>query len=220
MDGVALFIGIASGRDAKWPFPRRLADLFWYLGCNLPSGSRLELCPLLTYDTAQARRKLVTNAKEWGASHILFIDDDMDFPHDGAARLLAAQKPVVAANYTTRGLPVVPLSMTSGKRIYSVGKNWLERVDRAPTGFMLIEMGVFGKIAKPYFNAPPVNDDSDDGVSDDYYFCDKARAAGVEIWIDHHVSNAVRHIGAMAYDHRATSPPDDVLSERMKQVLR
>lgn len=218
---INLFVGIASGRDARWPFPISLANLVGFtIQAKLPTGTQLHLEGGRMFDTAQSRRRLVSRAKELNATHILFIDDDMDFPPDAAVRLINHQKEIIAASYTCRGFPVIPLAMRDGKRIFSRNKTGLERVDWAPTGLMMIDMKVFDKISKPYFEAHAVSPESDEGVSDDVFFCRKAITAGVEIWIDHDLSLKTFHVGDMAFGHGSTASAESRnLLEMCREVL-
>lgn len=219
---ISFFVAVASGRDARWPFPVRYADMMVALATGLPSGSRLGREVMRGFDTATCRRKLVAGARSYGASHILFVDDDMDFPSDSGLRLLARGKEIVAANYTSRTVPNVPLAQRDGKRIYSAGKSGVEAVHFAPTGLMLIETGVFDKIERPYFETLwNTENDADESISDDAYFCMKAAKAGVATWIDHDLSQQVGHIGEMGFVHASTCDPEPPsLAERIRQVMR
>lgn len=205
---VSLIIGVASGRDPKWPFPVCLARLFAHCAYQLPTGSKLDINVISGFDTAQCRRKIAAQALERGDTHILFIDDDMEFPYDAAVKLIAHDKDIVAANYTSRVFPVVPLAYRDNGRIHSMYRSGLECVDYAPAGLMLIKTSVFGKIAKPWFLAP-TKADGDEGISDDVYFCRKCNAAGIGTWIDHDLSQQIAHIGSFAFTHVHTNPDDN-----------
>lgn len=221
MQSPSLFVAIASGRDARWPFPIALANMMVHLAQTMPNNSRLTLMFNGQFDTAQARRFLVSGAKKWNASHILFLDDDMDFPPDAATILMSHGKEIIAANYTNKFFPVIPLAQKNGKRVMSRGRAGLEQVDFAPTGVMLIDMSVFERIEKPYFEAPCDNVDTDEGVSDDVYFCRKAAAVGIPTLIDHDLSQRVRHVGTLGFDHRSCQEPEsNDLLQLCQEVLK
>jgi len=55
-------------------------------------------------------------------------------------------------------------------------------MQRIPTGCLLINMGVFDKLSKPYFRFE--TDANGAIVGEDYVFCDRAREAGFRIWCD------------------------------------
>lgn len=190
-----LFIGTASNRDPKWPYPQCLGELMAMtrgfdammmgveMGCSIP----------------QARTALVKKACDRGASHILFLDDDMSFPPNTADRLLGHGKQIIAANYTSRGFPLKPLAQVRKVSVQSKERIGIQRVDRAPTGVMLIDLRVFDKIGLPWFDTPWVDDEHQ--MTDDYFLCDKARAAGIEIWIDHDLSQEIGHVGHHPFHH-------------------
>src|SRR6476620_5674218 len=69
----------------------------------------LELNYFLTHGhLIEARNRLTATALGWGADWVLFIDDDMAFPPNTLAALLAHGKRVVACNSVTRSNPPKP----------------------------------------------------------------------------------------------------------------
>jgi len=56
------------------------------------------------------RQELAQASLDAGATHILFIDADMRFPKDAIFRLLQRDEDIVAANYSTRKLPLQPVA--------------------------------------------------------------------------------------------------------------
>lgn len=145
------------------------------------------------------RNKLVQQARENNATHILFIDADMVIPVNGLERLLNHDKEIVCATAAGRvsedslagkmhGCPVDPLDQTPNKKLVEMSLVGLP--------FMLIDMKVFDKIPKPYFAEPERNEDI---VAEDQYFCEKARAAGFSIWCDTELSMEMGHVGSHVY---------------------
>ena len=65
-----------------------------------------------------------------------------------------------------------------------------------PTGCLLIRMRVFDKIPKPWFST---RIEGEKIQGEDYYFCDRAREAGFEIWCDGDLSREIGHIGQAVY---------------------
>ena len=207
MDAVSLLIAVASGRDPKPAFTQALSRMFAWCARELPEGSKVDIGFLGYYDTAQARRKLTARAIAHQDTHILFIDDDMDFPYRAAHRLLEHDKDIIGANYTSRFYPPQPLAVKDMKFISSRGRSGIEKVDHVPTGLMLIKTAVFAKLEKPYFESPAL-EDGDDGMSDDVYFCRKARKAGFDVWVDHDLSMEVQHIGQIGFNHAMVAEPE------------
>lgn len=220
MPPVSLLIAIASGRDPKWPFVTSFARSFAWCARELPNGSRVDFKLLGFFDTAQARRKLVWFARERGDTHIAFADDDMLFPYDAFTRLLAHDKDIIGANYTSRFENPCPLALKNGKHVPSRGRTGIEGgFDHIPTGLMMIKTSVFDTLEKPYFLSP-ATEDGEEGISDDVYFCRKARAAGFDIWVDHDLSVQTFHTGQWLFGHNQTPapPPGDIL-DMCREVL-
>lgn len=130
-----------------------------------------------------------TDLVEWAlgtlASHVLFIDSDMRFPPDAIERLLRHDKDIIGANCRHRRAD----KWTIGKS--SAGKKGIEQVEGIGFGVTLIKTSVFG-MPKPWFATPY---DGDQLISDDIFFCYKAKEAGFKIWVDHDLSQEVKHTG-------------------------
>lgn len=153
---------------------------------------------------ANQRQELVLEAMQAGCSHILFIDTDMRFPKDAVERLMAHDKPIVAANYATRRMPVKTVAFkTEGAWdcVYTTDDSvGLEPVSAVGMGLMLIKREVFEKLTLPWFiigYSPKTAEFS----GEDIFFCRQARKAGYDILIDHDLSKEVKHIGSFEFAH-------------------
>ena len=209
----SLFIAVATARDPKWSFVHSLVELLPMTRTFAGAQFREERYA----NIPQARTALVNAALDGGFSHILFLDDDMMFPYYTADKLHTARKPIIAANYTTRHIPVEPLATRGDEIVRSRGRSGIERVDFAPTGIMLIETQVFAKLSKPWFDTPYLAPKFERQMSDDKFFCAKAREAGVEIWVDHDISQECGHIGEHPFNHTMTEegePADTIMLAR------
>lgn len=153
------------------------------------------LAPIGIY-IGQLRSGCVALAQQAGASHLLFVDADMRFPEDTLDRLLEASVDIVAANYVQRTMPEWFVARIAGASVSSVGCTGRLAVDSVGCGVMLIKMSVFDRLERPWFATP---DDGYEHVGEDVYFCRKARAAGLTVWIDHDLSQAVKHQGTIEY---------------------
>ena len=142
------------------------------------------------------RQMGVKLAQEAGASHILFIDSDMRFPDNTLDRLLDANQPIVAANYVQRTAPQWWTARRDGSWMSSVERSGLQEVDAVGFGVMLIHMPVFDVLARPWFDTPY---DGHNHHGEDFYFCHKAINAGFSVWIDHDLSQSVRHQGMVEH---------------------
>lgn len=143
---------------------------------------------------ANLRNQCVTLARAAGASHLLFIDSDMRFPEDTLDRLLAADRDIVAANCVMRTMSQLWVAQKNGASLSSVGRRGLEAVDLTGCGVMLIRLSVFDKLPAPWFSTPW---NGATHIGEDVHFCQLARAFGFDVWIDHDLSQAVRHQGTI-----------------------
>lgn len=149
---------------------------------------------LLGIYIANLRNQAVTIARSVGASHLLFIDSDMRFPEDTLDRLLAADKDIVAANCVMRTMSELWVARKDGQSLSSVGKSGLQQVDHVGCGVMLIKTRVFKVLPTPWFSTPFVGDTH---IGEDVHFCRLAHVCGYPIWIDHDLSQLVKHQGTV-----------------------
>lgn len=160
-----VFIGIPSGGSESTLFSTLLMGI--WVKSNNPDNSNSNSNPELTIEKVLSpyicrnRNDLVRMARAEGATHLMFMDNDMLLPEDVVSRLLGADKDVVCGNYVTKAVPARPMCIGfEGEYVYSTPKKeGLERVYKAPTGCMLIKMEVFDRVATPYFHVPPRGED-------------------------------------------------------------
>lgn len=145
-----------------------------------------------------ARRNCVLAAEEAGASHILFLDSDVVVPYDLVQRLIGAEKAIVGASYPMRRVPY-RWTHTNLDGTHTLGEGLYE-VARMPAGCLMIDMGVFKTIDKPYFRFPWNERGGFTGEDND--FCDRVRKAGWSVWCDESLSRDLRHLGEYAYGGR------------------
>lgn len=141
------------------------------------------------------RSLLVKTSLQNGASHILFIDSDMRFPHDSLDRLLAHDADIVGANYRQRTQEGFT-ARKDGSFITSKDKTGLEEVDTMGMGVTLIKADVFKKLPEPWFDMPFVGDKH---VGEDVSFCNLARSHGFKIMVDHDLSQQIKHAGLIEF---------------------
>lgn len=151
-----------------------------------------------------AINEFLTSEKQAKKTHIFFLDADTVPYNDYAIeRLMSHDKPVIAGI-----TPIVRVGdeikcqwnvvLDSKQKDKLLGIDELPnkpfKVDRVGGTTMLVRRDVLEKLKKPYqishFNSDCTNID----FSEDYYFCDKVRELGFDIWIDpdvvcHHYHN-------------------------------
>jgi GT2 family glycosyltransferase len=135
---------------------------------------------------------IAKDALEAGATHLLWIDSDMEFQPDLLVRLLAHDLPMVGVNATMRRLPHNNCARyADGTELTtSIDSTGLEKVDRTGFGVMMLKAEVFQKIAMPWF-AFEWMPERHVFMGEDYFFLLKAKAAGYEVVVDQDVSKGV-----------------------------
>lgn len=156
---------------------------------------------------ARNRNDLVNTAQSNGSTHVMFIDNDMEFKPSAIQRLVDADKDIIAAPYNARPAPGSQVTSTvkmmddKGELITGGGimafelENGLNKVGGVGTGFMLIKASVFDKLEKPYFVA--YEDPDGTHHTEDIEFCTKARKAGFDVWVN--TTIPIGHIGTTTF---------------------
>lgn len=158
----------------------------------------------VTYDTSTIllaqREKLADKALETKADYMLWLDSDMMFPSTTALRLLGHNKDIVAVNYMKRSVPLTTVAYKSlndwDSWLPLESQQELEVVEGIGMGCMLMKTSLLHTIEKPWFAFEWEN-----GAwhGEDFYFQQKLRDAGHEIFVDMNLSRQVRHVGQWAF---------------------
>lgn len=141
------------------------------------------------------RTSLVNQSIKMGASHVLFIDSDMRFPHDTLKRLLAHDLDIVGANCKQRTQDAWT-ARRGDKFVSSTEKSGLEEVDSLGFGVTLIKTDVFVKMKEPWFAMPF---DGEKYIGEDIYFSHHVKESEYKIFIDHDLSQEIKHTGLKEY---------------------
>jgi hypothetical protein len=150
---------------------------------------------------SQMRENMVKKAMQSKATHVMFVDSDMDFPPNTLQRLLAAKKEYVAANCTTRVEPIMPVAHDlNGVRLSSKGKNGLQMVQHVGLAIALIEREVFERIRPPCFLMDWIPS-MKAYCGEDVFFSTKVQELGYKVWVDHDLSREIRHVGHRSYGY-------------------
>lgn len=172
---------------------------------HIPNGDQLLIFTSQGTLIVNQRADLAKSALKAGADYILWLDTDMRFPKDVLDRLLAHKKPIVAANYATRRLPVDTVAFrlheNGGWETVKTGnKTGLEKVEAVGMGVMLMDTKVLKEMPQPWFSIT-YHQNSDEYSGEDIFFCYKANKLGHEVLIDHDLSREVKHIGSFEFGH-------------------
>ena len=161
-----------------------------------------DICVSMGCDLIGSRTRLVKQAQELGATHMLYIDHDMYLmpsPNalgrlvDPITALVEQDKDVIGAPYNFRSLP---LKSTASPISDLSDKTQPYKCNVVATGFLLIKMSVFDKIEKPYFNFGR-DENAELVYGEDTWFCQQCIKAGLDVWADPNIT--IKHIGDFSY---------------------
>ena len=207
--GISVAVCVPTRDMMHAVFAYSLAELMAY---NATKGIRTTLHFNMGTLIINQRETLVNQALEIGATHLLWLDSDMQFPKDTAERLLAHNLPVVAANYVTRRTPFKTVAYTRihDWRSYLVHNDdtnatGLTEVAGVGMGVMLESLGIYGQLDKPWYQLEYVAS-SDDHMGEDMRHCREITKNGYKVMIDNELSRKVGHVGSMAYTHNLVEP--------------
>ena len=142
------------------------------------------------YDCAKARNEIARKAS--GYDYVLMVDSDTVIPKDALANMLLPPTDIVLGCYPKKNTPGQAVLYTLERNPMGEGFNHplhyreLEGTDRIELkggglGCALIDTNVFAAMDYPYFKYEV----REDGVlSEDLYFCLKARSVGKSVQAD------------------------------------
>ena len=167
----------------------------------------------------EARNEIVEKALSQDCSHVFMLGDDVIPQHNVLKRLWARDKDIVTGVYWTKEYPSQPYMWKDMNGPYT---DWLAgeffQIWGAGCDCLLVKTEVFKKMKEPWFSLDyqlteednmPKNIDGEDitlshtdvraMTTEDFYFYDKARHAGFDLWVDTSVQclHQCRHSGVM-----------------------
>lgn len=170
----------------------------------------------------RARNILSAMFLDSGATHLFFIDADIEWEPESILRAVSADKDIVVGAYPKKALPIQ--YALNFKFLDPVNKkvryeNGLIEVLDASTGFFCIKRSVFDKMMLAYPDLHYKNDSNLDPkiikycyalfdthvdvedrryLSEDYRFCRLWQDLGGEIWLD--PNTKLNHVGAYTFE--------------------
>jgi len=177
----------------------RRADFYDYVNTLQVPSNAMKMTPHGP-SIAYNRNMIIESAFQQGATHILFLDDDMAFKPDTLYKLLEHDKDIVSGLYLARKYPHQPMVFESAAKdgrcfaYYLNGaKERLVKVVAAGAGCLLVKTEVFKKVERPWFRLGELESDQ---WCDDIGFFKRVREAGItDIYCDMDVK--VGHIASM-----------------------
>jgi hypothetical protein len=150
---------------------------------------------------ADQRHELVKSAIAWGATHVMFIDSDIEFNTTHVLNLLEFDEDIVGAGYSKRVEPFITTAWTEIDN-WDTWINPLKQTDShikiqaMGLGFCLIKTSVFDKVSKPWFQLGYSNDQY---TGEDIEFFRKCNNEKIDIWLDVQTTCELGHIGTKTY---------------------
>lgn len=154
------------------------------------------------YGIAQARKCVTTKAISGGFDYLLMIDSDTIVPKDALKHLLDPEVDIVLGLYRYKNetgdspfFRFVPDENGSVRWRFDEVPDGRFEVKNGGLGCSLVKVDVFNKIKKPYFHFE--ERESGCHTSEDIWFLDRCRNAGMTIWADGRVK--CKHAGRKVY---------------------
>ena len=148
-----------------------------------------------------SRQVLAKTALERGATHMLWIDSDMEFPADMLLRFMRHSEPIIGINAMSRRKPYRCTAQTAPAEPLTTtpDSTGLEKVYRMGFGVVWIASEVFEKMELPWFDFEWLPEQSI-FRGEDFVFFGKAKALGYECYVDHDISKTVFHNGSFGFN--------------------
>jgi len=154
--------------------------------------------------------------------YIMFLDGDMTHPPDTVLRLLAQQKDIVSGLYFYGGRPFLPVALVKREtdtQYYDPVQLYDDTpfmVDAIGMGCALIKADVFRTLDYPWFAYTEDNERQIRSRSEDMQFCESARSAGYEIWVDPTV--VCGHIKTITITDKDSQPYRAAVVKRLERL--
>ena len=165
---------------AKYIEPETFKSIFDLI---IPEGYKVSFEFTTGNDVDQVRNLIASCGVKF--DYLFAVDSDISFPQDTLQRLLDDDKDIVSGLYIQRIPGTHHLELyKNGRLVYSDIKDLgLFEIDSCGFGCVLIKSEVLRNIKYPYFvYKSAIN--HEETLSEDTYFCIKAREAGFSVWAD------------------------------------
>jgi hypothetical protein len=143
----------------------------------------------------ESRNDVFRHALKLDAEYVLFVDSDMVFPEDALNKLIARDKEIIGVNYNYRAYPIRAITVLDKDVPDSLTDPFPVRV--AGTGFLLIKTKILKLLPEPWFHFNPSHSDGTPLTGEDPWFCNVARAHGINVWVDPTIK--MGHIGTVVF---------------------
>ena len=164
---------------------------------TIPLGYTTELQFFYGYQVDQIRNLIA----DWGQryDYVLNIDSDIVLPKDALVKMLNADKDIISGLYIQRkpNDHILEVYDENGNiPIENIQGRGLVQIEACGFGCCLVKQKVFTDLDYPHFKYTSAIDHSNT-ISEDWYFCQKAKQNGFTTWLDDSIR--CEHIGDIKY---------------------
>ena len=190
-----------TGEDVRTAFAVSLFETLQYTVAH--ADDSIEWVKLNAFATSMlpwSRHELARISLAQGATHLLWIDSDMQFPADMILRWAKRDEPIIGINAMSRRPPYNCTAQNEAMQhiVTSPDSTGFEKVGRTGFGIIWVAAEVFRAVPQPWFNFQWL-EDRQCYRGEDYFFLEAAKRAGYGVVIDHDISKKVVHIGQFGY---------------------
>jgi hypothetical protein len=150
---------------------------------------------------ANQRHELVLAARDWSATHVMFIDSDIEFEPYHVLDLIEFEEDIVGAAYSKRVEPIITTAWhkiddwDSHVRVEEQTDSHI-KVEAMALGFCLIKMSVFDKLNVPWFQLGFYNNQY---TGEDIEFFRQCNNNNIPIWLDIPTTCEISHLGTKRF---------------------
>lgn len=172
-----------------------LAKVLTEIGCD----HKLFLSPGTLI--ANQRHELVLAAQNWTATHVMFIDSDIEFDPYHVLNLVEFDEDIVGAAYSKRVEPIIPTAWhkiddwNSYIKVEEQTDSHI-KVEAMGLGFCLIKTSVFEQLNLPWFQLGFSNNQY---TGEDIEFFRQCNDSGIPIWLDIQTTCEISHLGTKRF---------------------
>lgn len=154
------------------------------------------------YDCARVRNAIAQMSLDFCCDKVLMVDSDIVVPPDALANLMEGDAPIVLGCYRRKDDTGRAELFAAGDDLYRDNLMWGElpagrfEVSGGGFGCAMVDVGAFRKLVRPYFAYPEYTNGG--FLSEDFFFCEKARARGLRIEADGRVR--CKHVGRFVWE--------------------
>jgi FkbM family methyltransferase len=212
-----ILIGIPTAKHIEVDTFKSIYDLI------IPEGYTATFQYFYGYNIDQVRNLIAHWVINTPFDYLFSVDSDIAFPPDTLVKLLAHDRDAVSGLYIQRkpGQHIVEVYEDNGQGgavniDYARLKNrGLVEITGAGFGCILIKRAVFETIGYPQFKYHSAIDHANT-ISEDVFFCRRARECGFKIWAD--TSIKCRHIGLGEFVIDDSIPPAPVAVPKLEKT--